>query len=62
MAVDSRLWFGRERVHRHTVIMACTASVMKGDVKKCLAAGMDDFISKPVKIEEIGRIIGKWLT
>ncbi len=46
----------------HALIVACTASVMKGDLEKCLAAGMDDFISKPLKIEEIGRVIGKWLT
>ena len=48
--------------HHHTVIVACTASVMNGDAQKCLAAGMDDFVSKPLKIGAIERIIGKWLS
>jgi CheY-like chemotaxis protein len=38
-----------------------TANAMQGDVEKCLAAGMDDFISKPVHVENLRRALERWM-
>jgi two-component system sensor histidine kinase/response regulator len=45
---------------KHIAIVAMTANVMKGDNEECLAAGMDDYISKPVRPEKIIDMIRKW--
>jgi two-component system sensor histidine kinase/response regulator len=42
-------------------IVAMTAHVMKGDDELCRAAGMDDYMSKPVRIEKLREIIERWL-
>jgi CheY-like chemotaxis protein/nitrogen-specific signal transduction histidine kinase/HPt (histidine-containing phosphotransfer) domain-containing protein len=41
-------------------IVAMTANAMVGDKEKCLKAGMDDYISKPIKMESVTEIIKKW--
>jgi CheY-like chemotaxis protein/anti-sigma regulatory factor (Ser/Thr protein kinase) len=46
---------------RRVPIVAMTASAMKGDREKCLEAGMDDYITKPVTPEKLEAVLKKWV-
>ena len=47
--------------NKHTPIIAMTAYALKGDKEKCIEAGMDDYISKPIGADEFYSTIQKWL-
>ncbi len=50
----------REGTTRHTVVVAMTAHALAGDRERCLAAGMDDYICKPLRSSDLDQVIRKW--
>jgi CheY-like chemotaxis protein/HPt (histidine-containing phosphotransfer) domain-containing protein len=42
------------------IIVAMTANAMQGDREKCLAASMDDYVAKPVRLEDVRAVVERW--
>ncbi|MFZ5442416.1 MAG: response regulator [Myxococcota bacterium] len=51
----------RASQHAHVPIVALTAGVMEGDRERCFEAGMDDFLAKPVRLEDLERALARHL-
>jgi CheY-like chemotaxis protein len=46
---------------RRTPIVALTADALAGDAERCRAAGMDDYVAKPVTAERLEAVVGRWI-
>ena len=57
----TRLVRAAEPGGRRVPIIAMTAAALSGDRERCLAAGMDDYISKPVKLHVVAAVLERWL-
>lgn len=51
----------RESGRRHTIIIAMTAFAQEGARERCFAAGMDDYIAKPVRLEALEAALARWV-
>jgi CheY-like chemotaxis protein/HPt (histidine-containing phosphotransfer) domain-containing protein len=50
-----------EDPQEHMPIVAVTANAMDGELQHCLERGMDDYLTKPLRLSELGAMLAKWL-
>jgi CheY-like chemotaxis protein len=57
----TRTWREREQgTGRHVPIIALTANAMADERERCLAAGMDDYLAKPVRFDDLVATLARW--
>jgi PAS domain S-box-containing protein len=49
------------RTGRHLPVIALTANALRGEAERCQNAGMDDYLSKPLRLANLGRVLERWL-
>ncbi|GAB4402602.1 MAG: hypothetical protein OHK0048_20610 [Rhodoferax sp.] len=50
-----------EQGRRHTPIVAITANALAGEAQRCRAAGMDDYLAKPIRMVDLAATLSRWL-
>jgi CheY-like chemotaxis protein len=45
----------------HLPVVAITAAAMAGEREKCLAAGMDDYVAKPIQLADLRSVLERWV-